>query len=219
MNEIKKIAIIGGTGREGFGLALHWVKAGKSVVIGSRSEEKALAAAEKINARLNTTIATGAFNPTAARQGDLVVLTIPYQGHELILSTIREEVQGKIIVEATVPLAPDDPTQVSMPKIGSVAEETQASLGPGCYVVGAFHTISSASLKKLDQKLDQDVLVFGDYFPAKEAVMSLVELMGFRALDCGPLHTARTIERLPALLVGLNKRYHKKDISFRFTGL
>jgi NADPH-dependent F420 reductase len=219
MDEIKKIAVIGGTGREGFGLALRWAKAGKSILIGSRSEEKAQAAAGKINTQLGQTLAVGTSNALAAREGDLVLLSIPYQGHELILPAIRESVQGKIVVEVTVPLDPNDPTQVKMPEIGSVAEETQAFLGSKTPVVGAFHTISSASLKKLDQKPDSDVLVFSDHSQAKETVIQLAELIGFRALDCGPLRTGRTIERLPALLVWLNKRYQKKDISFHFTGL
>jgi len=219
MNDLKKIAIVGGTGREGFGLALRWAKAGKSVLIGSRSEEKARAAAEKLNARLGQALAVGVPNSLAAHQADMIVLTVPYQGHDLILQAIREGAQGKIVVEVTVPLAPEDPTQVQMPEMGSVAEETQAFLGPGSPVIGAFHTVSSASLKRLDQPPDHDVLVFGDHLQAKEEVLRLAELIGFRALDAGPLLAGRTIERLPALLVWLNKRYQKKDISFRFTGL
>jgi hypothetical protein len=216
---INKIAVIGGTGREGFGLALLWAKARKSVIIGSRNEEKAQAAADKINTQIGQTLAVGGDNTTAAQQADIVVLSIPYQGHELILPAIQKGVQGKIVVEVTVPLAPNDPTQVRMPEVGSVAEETQAFLGPGCPVVGAFHTISSTNLKKLDHKPDDDVLVFSDHAQAKAEVIRLAELIGFRALDCGPLSTARTIERLPALLVWLNKRYQKKNVSFHFTGL
>lgn len=213
-----KIAIIGGTGNLGYGLALRLGNAGHAVVIGSRTAEKALAAAAEGNGALGCEVLGGTDNVTAATGAEVVILSVPYEAQEATLASIAGAVAGKVVVDATVPLAPGDPTAVSMPPEGSAAERTQRML-PDAKVVAAFHHVGAKALTKLDKPVDTDVLVCGDDAAAKEVVAALAEALGTRAIDCGPLRQAQTLERITPLLIGLNIRYKKRHTGLRLTGL
>lgn len=213
-----KIAVIGGTGNLGYGLALRLANAGHTVTIGSRTAEKALQAAAEANGVLGRDVVGGAANATAAAEATLVIVAVPYEAQEITLAGIREAVQGKVVVDATVPLAPGDPTWVAMPPEGSAAERAQRLL-PGASVVGAFHHVGAKSLLKLDKPVETDIFVCGDDQAAKEAVILLMEALGTRGVDCGPLRQAQALERITPLLIGLNIRYKKRHTGIRLTGL
>lgn len=210
------IAVIGGTGREGFGLAVRWALAAQQVVIGSRSPEKAARAVER--ARAAGAALLGMPNPDAAAAADIIVVTVPYAAQETTLAAIREAAGGKIVVETTVPLARLSPPEPLVPAAGSAAQQAQALL-PASRVVAGFHTVSAEKLKAFDRVLDEDVLLCGDDAEAKAEVANLAALLGMRGLDAGPLSEAATVERLAALIMGMNQRYRRKAIGVKFTGV
>lgn len=212
------IAVIGGTGNLGYGLALRFAAAGHQVVIGSRSAEKAETAAAEIRGVLDAAQVTGAENGAAAAAADLVLLSVPFAAQEGTLDAIRAHVSGKVVVDATVPLAEGSPTRVAMPPEGSVAERVQQKL-PDAKVVSAFHHVGAKALPKLDKPVETDVMVCGDDTAAKEMVISLVDALGTRGIDCGPLYMAQTLERITPMLIGLNIRYKKRHTGIRLTGL
>ncbi|NMC80749.1 MAG: NADPH-dependent F420 reductase, partial [Chloroflexi bacterium] len=171
---MKTIAIIGGTGKEGKGLAYRWAKQGYHIVIGSRQAEKAQAAADDIQALLgNDGKVAGLPNPEAAQQADLLVLTVPYSAHQAMLESLKPYVQGKIMIDVTVPLVPPKVTRVQMPPAGSAAQEAQQILGEGVQVVSAFQNISYEHLLH-DEAVQCDVLVCGGSKAAREIVLDLV---------------------------------------------
>ncbi|MGQ0604789.1 MAG: NADPH-dependent F420 reductase [Anaerolineales bacterium] len=221
------IAILGGTGHEGSGLGLRWAKAGHSIIIGSRAAEKAQTVAEDIirasgreaELRLNPRLVRGADNATAAREAEIVVLTVPYAAHAATLESVREVVQGKIFVDVTVPLVPPKVSRVQMPPAGSASQEAQNILGPDVRVVTAFQNISAEHLKDADHPIDCDVLVCGDDKDAKAAIIQLAHDAGMRAWDAGPLANAVIPEGLTSVLIGLNIRYKVKSSGIRLTGL
>lgn len=223
------IAIIGGTGELGHGLALRFAAAGHQVLIGSRSAARAITAAEQVNtavaqgdgpnpARLLTGPAVGMENAQAAAIGDIVVVAVPFEAQESTLAAIREQAAGKVVVEATVPLAPGNPTCVNMPPEGSAAQRAQRML-PESRLVAAFHHVGARSLAKLDRPVETDVLVCGDDPDAKAAVISLCAALGTRGVDCGGLYQAETLERITPLLIGLNIRHRRRHTGVRITGL
>ncbi len=214
-----KIAILGGTGREGTGLALRWAAAGEEVIIGSRDEGRAVAAADDLNQRLRKAAIRGASNRRAAEEGDVVVLTVPAVAHLATLKEVREAVRGKLVIDTTVSLDPDAPGRLNSANHRSALEEAQEFLGSGTKVVAAFQNISYRLLKDPDRAIDSDVLVCGDHPDARQLAMTLVEKAGLRALDAGPAHHARTIEGLTPLLLELNRRYKSKEAGIRITGL
>lgn len=214
-----KLAIIGGTGREGPGLALRWAAAGLEVIIGSRQQEKAQGVAAELNRALGREAIGGMVNREAAAAADLVVMTVPFSAHVDTLREIQEGVRGKILVDVSVPLDPSNPKRLKMPEAGSAVEEAQALLGRETRVVGALQNISSHHLKDPSKSIDSDVLVCGDDEQARTEVRQLVGLLGLRALDCGPAEQARVIEGVTALLMELNARYKVRGAGIRITGI
>ncbi len=214
------IAILGGTGKEGKGLAWRWAKAGYPVIIGSRKAEKAQAAAADIRARLGDESAAvkGTVNPQAAAQADIVVLTVPYAAHRPTLEAVRDAVQGKILVDVTVPLQPPKVTKAQMPPEGSAALEAQSILGPDVAVVDAFQNISHELLWE-DGAIDCDVLVAGKGKANRQKVIQLVQDAGLRAWDAGPIENAAVIEGLTSVLIYMNKTYGSTHAGLRITGI
>jgi NADPH-dependent F420 reductase len=213
------IAILGGTGHEGSGLGLRWARAGHRVVIGSRVAEKAHAAAAELNAKLGGDRVRGAGNAVAAREANIIVLTVPYAAHTATLEAVREAARGKILVDVTVPLVPPKVSRVQMPAAGSASQEAQNLLGPEVKVVTAFQNISAEHLKDADHPIDCDVLVCGDDKDAKATVIQLAHDAGMRAWDAGPLANAVIPEGLTSVLIGLNLRYKVKSSGIQITGI
>jgi NADPH-dependent F420 reductase len=216
-----KIAVLGGTGKEGSGLALRWAAKGHNVVIGSRDAAKAQKVADELNLVLggSTVVITGADNLTAAQNADIAVLTVPYAAHVDTLNSVKAALQGKVLVDVTVPVNAADFTRVSVPPGGSAAKEAQALLGNDVHVVAAFQNISSIHLKKLSSLIDCDVLVCGDNEEAKVQTLKLVEDASMRGWDAGPIDNAVVIEGLTPILLGINKRHKIKGAGIRITGL
>lgn len=216
----KTIAVIGGTGNEGPGLALRWAKSGQyQVIIGSRQQEKAQRVTAELNARLGQDLIRGMINPEAAAAADLVVLTVPYSAHTSTLESIRSELSGKILVDVTVPLQPPNVSRVYIPPGGSATAEAQALLGDDVYVVAAFQNVGAAHLEEPHHSIQCDVLVCSDHKSAKAEVIALARAAGMRALDAGPLQNAVVVEGLTALLIGINLRYKVKGAGIQITGL
>ena len=213
-----RIAIIGGSGKEGQGLALGWARAGQGIVIGSRALERAIQTAEKINQAAGRPAAKGMLNREAAGAGEIVILTVPYEAHEATLREIQPGVRGKILVDVTVPINPEKPRRLRIPAGGSATEEAQALLGPETRVVAAFQNISHTRLGQGDAA-DCDVLVCGDDADARQEVIKLAVLLGLRGLDAGPARNARVVEGLTVLLMELNRRYKSRGAGIRITGL
>jgi NADPH-dependent F420 reductase len=218
------IAVVGGTGEEGFGLTLRLGKAGHHVIVGSRSNERGEAAAQKALEILGRGAAVdGAVNSRAAAQGDVVFVTVPYEGQAEIYRSIKDDVpDGAIVVDCTSPLATavgGRAWQVIRPWHGSAAEQAKAILEPGVRVTAAFHTIPGEALQNIGRRLESDVLVCGSDAEAKGIVGDLVdEIPDLRWIDAGDLSMARIVETLTALLVSVNRRYRIRDAAVRITG-
>ena len=213
-----RIAIVGGSGKEGQGLAVGWARAGQDITIGSRALERAVQAAEQVNQAAGRAAATGMLNREAAGAGEIVVLTVPYNAHQATLREIQPGVRGKILVDVTVPIDPEKPRRLRVPSGGSATEEAQALLGPETRVVAAFQNISHTHLGQGDG-LDCDVLVCGDDADARQEVIRLAGLLGLRGLDVGPARNARVVEGLTVLLMEINRRYKSRGAGIRITGL
>ncbi|NPA90244.1 MAG: NADPH-dependent F420 reductase [Chloroflexi bacterium] len=219
MKKLPRIAVIGGTGKEGSGLAMRWARAGYEVIIGSRSAEKGARVAAELNARAGVDTIRGTDNVSAAQEGDVVVLTVPYSAHKVTLAQIKRAVQGKVFIDVTVPLKPPKVTVVHIPEGGSATQEAQAFLGENVKVVAAFQNISAAHLKDPEHPIDCDVLVCGDDKEAKAVAIALAQAAGMRGIDAGPLANAVVVEGLTPILIGINKRYKAKGAGIRITGL
>lgn len=216
----KTIALIGGTGNEGPGLAARWAASGQyRVIIGSRQAEKAERVAAEINAKLGSDLVTGLVNEAAVEAGDIAVLTVPYSAHQATLTGLKEKLQGKILVDVTVPLAPPRVSQVKIPPGGSAGQEAQAILGPGVRVVSAFQNVGAAHLEDIHHPIDCDVLVCGDDKEAKAETIALAEAAGTRGIDAGPLQNAVVAEGLTAVLIGINIRHKIKGAGIKITGI
>lgn len=217
------VAIIGGTGNEGFGLTLRLAKAGHHVIIGSRSEEKGAGAARQAIEILGGGDVEGTSNQKAAATGEVVFVTVPFAGQAEIYKAIKNDVPaGKIVCDCTSPLASAvgrPAWQVLRPWEGSAAEQAKAILTNGVRMVAAFHTISGEALQDLEHPLDSDVLVCGVDTDAKAAVGELIDAIpDLRWVDCGPLSMARIAETMTALLISVNRAYGTHDSGFRVTG-
>jgi hypothetical protein len=216
------IAVIGGTGEEGFGLSLRLGKAGRHVIIGSRSEEKGAGAAEKASQASGGRI-DGTTNEKAAETADVIFVTVPYAGQADIYRAIKDHVAaGKIVVDCTSPLASavgGRAWQVVRPWHGSAAEQAKALLDPGVRMVAAFHTVSGEQLQDLSRPMDSDVFVCGKDAEAKATVGELIEAIpDLRWVDAGDLSMARIVETMTALLISVNRAYKIHDAGFRVTG-
>lgn len=213
------IAVIGGTGAEGRGLALRLAHAGHAVVIGSRDAARASEAAQAINARLGTSRASGADNAAAAAAASVVLLTVPFAAQVATAESIREQLQGKVLIDATVPLVPPKVSRVQLPPGGSAVAALQERLGPQVRVVAAFQNVSAHHLTDLDHAVDCDVLVCGDDTAACDTVVGLVDSMGMRGLYAGPACNAAAAEALTSVLIVINRRYKAQGAGIRITGL
>jgi NADPH-dependent F420 reductase len=224
------VAIIGGTGDEGFGLALRLAMGGEQVVIGSRAEERGQAAADKARDILGIGTGSGTrgevsgtSNEEAAASCDVVVVTVPFAGQAEIYRSIRDSIRADTVVcDATSPLASAvgrPAWQVVTPWEGSAAEQAKAILRKDVRLVAAFHTVSAEALQELERPMDGDVLVCGAEAEAKAAVGALVEkIPNLRWIDAGVLSMARIVERLTAILVSVNRNYGIKEAGLRLTG-
>jgi NADPH-dependent F420 reductase len=214
------LAVIGGTGAEGSGLAMRWVRSGYRVVIGSRSARKAAEHCAELNSRLGEPgLISGAENLEAARQADLIVLTVPYAAQKEILESIRPALKGKILIDVAVCVNPEWPAQVELPPGGSCSLEAQDQLGGDVRVVAAFQNVSAEYLSDPEREIDCDVLVCGDDAEGKVSAMRMVEAAGMTAYDAGPLKNSIAVEGLTAILLGINKRYHARLAGIRITGV
>lgn len=211
------LAVIGGTGALGGALAARWAGAGYPIILGSRSPDKARAAAAAIAASASPV--RGMDNAAAARSGDIVVLTVPFASHGAILAGIRGEVGGKIVVDATVPLRPPKVGTVQMPPEGSAALAARRLLADtGAEVVSALHSVAAHKLAR-GGDVDCDVLVCGDRADAREQVITLVRALGLRGLHAGPLANSVAPEALTSVLIHINRRYGVDGAGVRITGL
>lgn len=223
MTTPRPIAVLGGTGPEGFGLALRWARAGETVIIGSRDAKRAQDAAERIKATAGLeTQVSGNENNAACAAAELVVLTVPFEGHAALLKQIKPVIRASsVLVDTTVPLAASvggRATRTLGVWQGSAAQEAAELAPKGVSVVAAFQN-ASADLLNGDGLVECDVIVCGDDPNANEVVRSLaVKIPGVRAIDGGKLENARIVEQITALLIGLNIR-HKGHSGIRITGL
>ncbi len=217
MKSLPTIALLGGTGKEGPGLALRWAYNGYPIIIGSRQHEKAQATAEKLNHTLGIDTIQGYENGTAARKADICVLTVQYQAHQAALTGLKDDLQGKILVDATARVDFRAPAPPPPPSAGRIAQDI---LGPGVRVVAALQTVPAHALKKnLGQPLDFDVLVCADDLDAAQQTMRLIEGADMRAYYAGHLDNAIVVEGLTSILISLNKHYKIKTASIQVTGI
>lgn len=220
----RKVAIIGGTGAEGFGLGLRFACAGALVRIGSRDAEKAQAAAERIRAIVPSAEIAGGLNPDVVADAGIAILTVPLAAQISTLKSVRASFHpGTILVDATVPLevaVGGSPMRPIALFSGSAAQQAARNVPEGVPVVAAFHSLSADLLANLDHPVDSDILICGDKPEAKLAVVELIKMLpGARAVDAGALENARLLEGLTALLISLNIRKKAKHAGIRITGL
>jgi hypothetical protein len=216
------IAIIGGAGELGFGLALRFAAAGAKVVIGSRDETKAQGAANRVKTAIGGADVSGLSNAEAAAKATIVMLAVPFSAQAAILKSIKPALKSAILVDTTVPLAATvggRPTRMLGVWEGSAAQVARELL-PGVTVVSAFHNVSADVLHDLAATPDCDILICGDDAAAKERVAALVKLIpGLRPIDAGALEMSRIVESLTALLIALNRRHKVHHCGIRITGM
>lgn len=215
----KSIAIIGGTGAQGSGLALRWARCGHRVLLGSRDPEKAARACDELRARAPGATIAHASYAEAAAQAEIVVLTVPYAAQRLAVEAIRPHLGGKILVDATVPLRPPKVSRVQLPAGGSAVASSQELLGGSTRLVAAFQNVSARHLRDPDHAIDCDVLVCGDDDEARETVIGLAGDIGLRAWHAGPLCNAAAVEALTSVLIAINLRYEADGAGIRITGI
>ena len=215
---LPSIAVLGGTGKEGKGLAYRWAKAGYRITIGSRTNEKAKTAANDLNEMFAEELIEGLKNVDAAKGADILVLTVPYSAHKLTIESVKEAAQGKIFVDVTVPLVPPKVTKVQMPEAGSAAQEAQKILGENVSVVASFQNISHEHLFD-DHPINCDVLVTGKGKAARLEVLKLVEATGMKGWDAGVIENAAVVEGMTSLLIYINKQNKVKSAGIKITGV
>ncbi len=223
MPDLPPIPILGGTGALGAGLATRWAMAGAPVVLGSRSAERGEEAAAKIREKVEGAEVSGMENAEAAKQAEIVFLTVPFRAQSENLQNLREALSpGQILVDCTVPLAAavsGKATRSLGVWQGSAGQQAQEMVPDGVTVVSALHTVGAPTLSDLDHELNEDVLVCGDKKKDKARVARLIELVpGLRAVNAGPLEMARIVEQLTPMLISINSRY-KAHAGIKLTGL
>ena len=212
------IGILGGTGKEGAGLALRWAEAGHEIIIGSRDADRARAKAEELGAQAAVKL-SGASNRDAAARAEIVVLTLPANGLAATLGDLKEACRGKVVISTVVPLTFGGGRLFTPPPQGSSAEEVQELLGAEARVVAAFHHIAAHELASTDHAIDCDLLHCGGDPEAKKLVAELGRSMGLRAVDTGALTNAGPLEGITAVLATVNRRYKLKGSGIKITGL
>jgi len=220
---METIAIVGGTGNIGYGLALRWAGKGHRVLIGSRTAERAESAANELRAKLaegrSGSEVEGLINPEAAAGADIVAVTVPFAAQRPTLESIREGCQGKIVIDVTVPLVPPRVSRVQLPPEDSAALVTQEILGEAVRVVSAFQNVSAVHLAELGHRVDCDVLICGDDPQAREVVVRLAAEAGLRGVQAGRLANSVAAEALTSVLIWLNQRHKVAGTGIRITGL
>lgn len=222
MTDLPTLAILGGTGDLGTGLARRWLQAGYKVIIGSRTSDKAEAAAEQLKAVLSErgvdSIDVAAMdNRAAAAAGDIVAMTVPFAHQQGTLASVKAELAGKILIDVTVPLVPPKVARVQLPEEGSAGQIAQNFLGDEVRVVSAFQNVAAIHLQE-GQDLTSDVLVCGNDKEARQEVINLVNAAGLRGIHAGSIANSAATEALTSLLIFINKQY-KSHTGIRITGL
>jgi len=214
------IAILGGTGPQGQGLAIRFAIAGVSVALGSREGGRAASIAGELNTKLEGRSAVpirGCDNLSAVDAAErFVLLAVPYSGHDATLDAIKSRLAGKVLVDLVVPLAAGNPRAVAMPREGAATEAAQALLGSEVKVVGALHNVSAHTLNALEENINCDILACGDDVEATDAVVDLIKRLGVESYNCGPAVNARCIEAITPLLIRLNM---SKKVPFSHAGI
>lgn len=213
------IAVLGGTGKEGSGLSMRWALNGYRVIIGSRDAGRAVERATELNAELDGDYLTGMENAAAAEAADLIVLSVPYSAHRATLESVRPQLEGKIMVDVTVPLQPPQVRTVHVPEGKAAALEAQSYLGDGVRVVSAFQNVSAVKLKNPANDVNCDVLICGDDDDAKAETIRLVEAAGMKGIDAGPLANAVAAESLTPVLLYINRKYGVQGAGVKITNL
>jgi len=214
---MQTISVIGGSGELGGGLAQRWAKAGLPVIVGSRNAERAAEVAAKLNSAAGNDLARGMDNAAAAAAGDIVVLTVKFSHHAATLNELKDALQGKILIDTTVPLVPPKVARVQLPAEGSAAVIAQQILGDGVRVVSAFQNVSASSLVS-EQPPECDVLVTGGNPDARETVIELAAAAGFKGWHAGPLENSAAAEALTSVLIFMNKKYSSDHCGIRISG-
>lgn len=214
-----KIAVLGGTGAEGSGLAFRWAKAGHQLTLGSRDGARAEASAKELNALLGAELVRGTDNQTAAQECELAVLTVPYSAQRATALAVAEQLAGKILIDVTVPLVPPKVSVVQLPEGGSAVAALQKALGAGVRVVSAFQNISAHHLKDPDHVIDCDVLVCSDDAQAAELTVGLAKDAGLRGWYAGALANSVVAEALTSVLIGINRRHKVPASGIRISGV
>ena len=211
------LGFVGGSGNLGFGMAVRLAKAGHSIFIGSRNAEKGMEGANRLLELLPNAKVCGGTNKEACEAAEVVFLSIPFEAQNTTLPDLAAELEGKIVVDVTVPMRYGKPPVYITPEAGSAGQNV-ARLLPNSIVVSGFHTVSAASLADPDRELDCDALVCGDDEEAKKNVMELCNFLP-RIINAGAITNAQSIERLTPLLINLNQLYKRRHIGVRFTGI
>lgn len=211
------IAVIGGTGALGSGFAMRWARAGYPVIIGSRSADSAASKAADLADATGGAV-RGLENGDAAKAADIVVLTVPYANHKPMLEAVRDGAQGKILVDATVPLVPPRVARVQLPEAGSAAKEAQDFLGEDVQVVSAFQNVAADLLQDEKSTIDCDVLVCGNKKAARETVVALATDAGLKAWHAGSIDNSAAAEALTSVLIFINRNGGIDHAGIRITG-
>ncbi len=214
-----KLAVVGGTGEEGRGLAARFARAGHAVLIGSRDPERASATAQEIQAAHVQASVQGMNNSDAVRAAEIAILTVPYAAQRSTVEALREELNGKILVDATVPLVPPKVARAQLPSNGSAVAQIQEFLGDAVRVVSAFQNVSAHALNDHEHAVECDVLVCGDNVEARTIVVDLVADIGLRGVHAGPIVNSVAAEALTSILIAINMRYKIPGAGIRITGL
>jgi len=212
------IAVLGGTGALGSGLALRWSRAGYAVIVGSRDAARAADRAQELSALSGRAITAMSYADAAAA-ATLSVLAVPFKTQDEVLAAVKDALAGKILIDCTAPLVPPKVSRVQMPAEGSAGLRAQGILGERVRVVSAFQNVGAKHLHDLDHAIDCDVLICGDDAEARETVVALVDAAGMRGVVAGPLANSVAAEALTSLLIFINRHYGCNEAGVRVTGL
>lgn len=218
-NNSFSICVVGGSGAEGSGLALRWANAGHRVILGSRDSEKAQAAAQGLNTILGSDLVQFADNLSGSMQADIIVLTVPFAAQIPTVTHLMPGLNGKILIDVTVPLVPPKVMRVQLPPSDSAVMALKELVGDNVRVVSAFQNVSAHKLKQLDHTIDCDVLVTSDDEEAKKITIELAKDAGLRGINAGPLANSVVAESLTSVLIWINRSYKIADAGIRITGL
>ncbi len=215
----KIIAVLGGTGAEGSGLALRWAHAGLSVVIGSRDRARAAETAAQLNTQLGREALDGDDNERAAERADIVVLAVPFAAQQATAVPLRTALAGKVLIDVTVPLKPPRVDRVELPNGRSAVAQLAELLDPTTQVVAAFQNVGAHHLKDLDHRIACDVLVCADLKAARDVGIALAQAAGLKGIHAGPLANAAAVEAMTAVLIAINQAYKVRASGLSITGL